>query len=90
MSGKAKISSFTLIVTFVCIALAGIAFFPLLPIKLSPSRMLPRLSVSYNMPNHSARVIELEVTSKLEAMLARIKGVKNMNSTSGNGWGRKG
>jgi Cation/multidrug efflux pump len=88
MSGKAKISSFTLIVTFVCIALAGIAFFPLLPIKLSPSRMLPRLSVSYDMPNHSARVIELEVTSKLEAMLTRIKGVKSMNSTSGNGWGR--
>ncbi|MDH6343631.1 multidrug efflux pump subunit AcrB [Parabacteroides sp. PFB2-12] len=84
---KQPISSFTIIVAFVCIALAGIAFVPLLPIKLSPSRVLPQLTVSYNFPNNSARVIEMEVTSRLEAMLARIKGIRNINSTSGNGWG---
>lgn len=39
------------------------------------------------MPNNAARVVEMEATSKLEAMLARIKGIKNMYSTSGNGWG---
>jgi len=39
------------------------------------------------MPGNSARVIEIEVTSKLEAMLARIKGIKEISSTSGNGWG---
>lgn len=82
-----KISSFTLIVAFLCIALAGIAFIPLLPVKLSPSRTLPKLSVSFQMPGNSARVIEMEVTSKLEAMLARIKGIKSISSTSGNGWG---
>ncbi len=86
--GKSNISSFTIIVVFICIALTGIAFVPLLPIKLSPSRTLPQLTVSYNMPGNSARVIEMEVTSRLEAMLARIKGIKNLNSTSGNGWGR--
>lgn len=84
---KPNISSFTIIVAFICIALAGIAFIPLLPIKLSPSRTLPRLTVSYSMPGNSARVIEMEVTSRLEAMLARIKGINNLNSTSGNGWG---
>lgn len=81
-------ASFSIIVSFVCLALAGLAFVPLLPIKLSPSRTLPQLTVSYNMPNNSARVIEMEVTSRLESMLARIKGIKNLNSTSGNGWGR--
>lgn len=30
----------------------------------------------------------MEVTSRLEAMLARIKGIKEISSTSGNGWGR--
>ena len=40
MGSKPNISSFTIIVTFLCIALAGIAFVPLLPIKLSPSRTL--------------------------------------------------
>jgi multidrug efflux pump subunit AcrB len=69
-------------------ALAGIAFIPLLPIKLEPSYTLPRLMIRYDMPNHSARVIEIEVTSRLEAMLARIKGIKEIESTSGNGWGR--
>lgn len=87
MSASPKISSFTIIVTFLCVALAGIAFIPLLPIKLSPSRTLPKLSITYNMPNNSARVIEMEVTSRLEAMLARIKGIKEISSTSGNGWG---
>lgn len=87
MSTSPKISSFTIIVTFLCVALTGLAFIPLLPIKLSPSRTLPRLTVSYNMPSNSARVIEMEVTSRLESMLARIKGIKEINSTSGNGWG---
>ncbi|MDR1920049.1 MAG: efflux RND transporter permease subunit [Tannerellaceae bacterium] len=73
---------------FVCIALAGIAFIPLLPIKLEPSYILPRLSISYDMPNHSARVVEIEVTSRLEAMLARIRGIKEIESTSSNGRGR--
>jgi Cation/multidrug efflux pump len=69
------------------VALAGIAFIPLLPVKLSPSRTLPRLTVNYTMPGNSARVIEMEVTSRLESMLARIKGIREINSTSGNGWG---
>lgn len=66
----------------------GIALIPLLPVKLAPSRTLPALTVSFSMPDNSARIIEMESTSKLEAMLARIKGVKNIYSTSGNGWGR--
>ncbi|MDL2282432.1 efflux RND transporter permease subunit, partial [Parabacteroides sp. OttesenSCG-928-G06] len=84
---KQPISSFTIIVAFVCIALAGIAFVPLLPIKLSPSRTLPQLTVSYSFPNNSARVVEMEVTSRLESMLARIKGIRNISSSSGNGSG---
>ncbi|MDR0845292.1 MAG: efflux RND transporter permease subunit [Tannerella sp.] len=87
MQGSAKISSFTLIVAFICLALVGIALIPILPVKLSPSYTLPQLTVYYNMPDHSARVIEMEVTSRLEAMLARIKGIKEISSTSGNGWG---
>lgn len=39
------------------------------------------------MPNTSARVVEMEVTSRLESMLARIKGIKKISSTSRNGGG---
>lgn len=87
LQSKRKASSFTLIIMFVCVALVGIALMPLLPIKLNPSRTLPGFNVQFNMLDASARVVEMKVTSKLEAMLARIKGVKNINSTSGNGWG---
>lgn len=82
-----KASAFTLIVAFICVALVGLALIPLLPVKLNPSRTLPGFTVQFSMHGTSARVVEMEVTSKLEAMLARIKGIRNIYSTSGNGWG---
>ena len=82
-----KLSPFTVIVTFVCLALVGLALLPLLPVKLNPSHTLPGFTVSYTVPGSSSRVVELEVTSKLEAMLARITGVKKITSSSDNGTG---
>lgn len=87
MKEKSRPSSFTLIVAFVCLALLGVALIPMLPVKLNPSRTLPGFTVRFQMPGTSSRVVEMEVTSKLESMLARIKGVRKMNSTSGNGFG---
>lgn len=84
---KRGASAFTLIVAFISVALVGLAMIPLLPVKLNPSRTLPGFTVWFSMPGTSARVVEMEATSKLEAMLARINGIKNINSTSGNGWG---
>lgn len=82
-----KASAFTLIVAFIAVALVGLALVPLLPVKLNPSRTLPGFSVRFSMPGTSARVVEMSATSKLEAMLARVKGIRNISSTSGNGWG---
>ena len=87
MSNPRNLSSFTLIVTFVCLSLLGVVLVPLLPVKLAPSRTLPGLTVSFSMPGNSSRVIEAEVTSKLEAMMARVKGIRKVNSTSDNGSG---
>ena len=75
-----RVSSFTVIVAFVCLALVGVALIPLLPVKLNPSRSLPGFTVGFSMPGTSSRVVEMEVTSKLESMLARIRGVKRLNS----------
>ena len=82
-----KASSFTPIFAFICLALIGLALIPLLPVKLNPSRTLPGFTVQFSMPGTSSRVVEIEATSKLEAMLARIKGIKNIYSTSDNGSG---
>ncbi len=84
---SSKASAFTLIVAFVCVALVGVAIIPLLPVKLNPSRTLPGFTVRFSMPGTSARVVEMTATSKLEAMLARVKGIRGISSTSGNGWG---
>lgn len=80
-------SSFTLIVTFVCLSLVGLALVPLLPMKLSPSHNLPGMSVSFSMPGASARVMESAVTSQLEAMLSRVEGIQGLSSVSDNGYG---
>ena len=84
---SSKASAFTLIVAFVCVALVGVAIIPLLPVKLNPSRTLPGFTVRFSMSGTSARVVEMTATSKLEAMLARVKGIRGISSTSGNGWG---
>lgn len=82
-----KFSHFTILVTFLCLSLVGLSLIPMLPIKLSPSRSLPQLTVSFLRPGFSARSIETEITCKLEAMLSRISGIKEIESTSDNNRG---
>lgn len=82
-----KISSFSIILAFVCLTLVGVAIVPLLTVKLAPDRTLPQITVRFQMPGSAPRVVEMEVTSKLEAMLSRIKGVENITSSSGVGSG---
>ncbi len=81
------ISSFTMLVSFLCLSLVGVALIPLLPVKLAPSEELPGLTISYSMPGNSSRVVESEVTSRLEAMLSRVNGVRSVTSNSMNGSG---
>ena len=78
------ISSFSVIVIFIAIALIGMVLLPKLTVKLHPARYTPQLSVSFSMYGSSARVVEVEVTSKLEALLGKIKGVKSIYSESSN------
>ncbi len=85
-----RTSSFSIILVFICLMLTGITMVPLLPVKLSPSHALPQVSVYFSMPGNSPRVVEMEATSKLESMLSRVKGVQNIWSVSGNGWGNIG
>lgn len=88
MSRKLPISSFSTILVFLCLTIIGLALIPRLPIKLSPSKALLSISVSFSLSGQSSRVVETEVTSKLEAMLSRLEGIQNISSTSGNGWGK--
>ncbi|MDR2287339.1 MAG: efflux RND transporter permease subunit [Prevotellaceae bacterium] len=82
-----RVSSFSIILSFVCLMILGIFMIPKLPFKLNPSRQLPVIHVSFSMSGQSARVVETEVTSKVEAMLSRMKGVQGVNSMSSAGHG---
>ncbi|MGV8096449.1 MAG: efflux RND transporter permease subunit [Mangrovibacterium sp.] len=80
--------SFSVIMVFVLLVITGAGLMPLLNVQFSPSRSLPRLSVSYSWPDASARVIEQEVTSKLEGLFSSVKGIKEVSSVSLKGSGR--
>jgi hypothetical protein len=60
--------------------IVGVNVLPLLSVQLTPSRSLPGLSVSYRWPDASTRVIEQEVTSKLEGLFSGVKGIKSVSS----------
>jgi multidrug efflux pump subunit AcrB len=55
-----------------------------LNIELSPDSRSSYITVNFNWPGTEPRVIEQEVTSKLEALFAQVKGIKGISSTSGN------
>lgn len=88
MDRKRGISAFSVIVSFLAIALLGCVLAPLLPVKLVPSETLPSIRVSYSFRGASSRTVESEVTAPLEAMLARVSGVKSVKSVSRSGSGR--
>ena len=84
---KNKVSSFSILIIYVCLSILGLFFVPKLLMKLNPSRKHPVVNVSFSMHGQSARIIEAEVTSKLESMLNRVKGVEGIYSYSHNGSG---
>ncbi|WP_198033422.1 efflux RND transporter permease subunit [Flavobacterium commune] len=79
---KLKVPSFTVLASFICLCIIGVSMIPLLSVQLNPSKSLPSLSVSYSWQNASAKVLEQEVTSKLEGIFNTVKGIKEINSTT--------
>lgn len=79
---NSKFSSFTILTCFVCLCIIGASMIPLLSVQLNPSKSLPSLSVSFSWHDVSAKVIEQEVTSKLEGVFNTVKGIKEINSTT--------
>ncbi len=82
-----KLSSFTVLLIWATLAIAGLAFLPLLHVQWQPSQTLPSVTVSYSWPNVSGRVVEQEVTSMLEGGLNRIRGIRKISSVSRNAGG---
>ena len=84
---KFKLSTFSVLIIFSCFSVIGLALIPLLSVQLTPSKPTTSLSVNYNWNNASAKVIEQEVTAKLEGVFNTVKGIERITSTSKKGGG---
>ncbi|WP_298064247.1 efflux RND transporter permease subunit, partial [uncultured Rikenella sp.] len=81
MSGK-HISPFQVILVMAALMIIGVTMIPLLNVQYSPGVRQKGISVQYSWPGASARIVEQEVTSKVEGALAPISGIQEMYSAS--------
>lgn len=79
---KPKFSSFTIIIGFLVLFIIGVSFLPLLNVKFTPSNNQKQISVSYSWAKASSRILENEVTSKLEGVFSSLKNLKKISSSS--------
>ena len=83
------VSPFTLILVAVIAVVAGIAVIPLLDVEPEPRpRQGKTLTVSFNWPDASPKVVEQNVTSRIEGVVSAVKGVERVSSVSNFGSGR--
>lgn len=75
-------SSFSIIIYFIVFSILGLYFAPNLDINLNPGTKENQFQISYNWPGASAENIEVKVSSVLESMLSRIKGIKEIRSST--------
>lgn len=77
-----KIPAFTVLLLMAVSAVVGIVSIPMLNVQYAPTAAGRSVSVSCSWPDVSARVMEAEVTSKVEGVLSSISGSTGITSTS--------
>ncbi len=84
-----RIPPFSLLLTLVILMVIGAALIPLVDVGSSPRpRQGKTLTISYGWRNASPKVVEQEVTSKIEGLVSAVKGVAEVSSVSNFGSGR--
>ncbi len=87
MAGGKGISSFSVVLLMAVAAVVGVACFSMLKVQYTPSPTEKNLTVDYSYPGASARIVEAEVTSKLEGVLSGIRACTGISSVSQDGGG---
>lgn len=81
-------SAFTINVIFIVFIIIGISLVKYIPVKLNPSKALPIVYVNFNYYGATPEIVEKQVTSKFESVFETIKGIEDISSNSGEGWGQ--
>jgi len=69
-----RLPPFSVILLFAVLVIAGMGITPLLNIQYSPTTKQKNLTVGFSWGGASAKVIESEVTSKLEGVISSVSG----------------
>lgn len=84
-----KISNFTLLLTLVILMVIGCALVPQIDVSDNPRpRQGKTLSIWYSWRGASAKVVEQNVTSRIEGLVSAVRGVERVTSESYFGSGR--
>lgn len=86
-----KVSRFTLLLTMVILMVIGAALLPLVDVADRPKPQQGKtLTVNFYWNRASAKVIEQNVTSRIEGLVSAVRGVESVESESrfGSGWVR--
>ena len=82
-----RIPSFSVLLIFAVLVTVGTALIPALNLQYLPRNKQQVMSISYFWQNASARVIESEVTSKIEGYISSVHGIEDIVSLSSKGRG---
>ncbi len=82
-----RLSEFSVVLIMVALSLVGLASLPRLNIQYTPMTEGRTVTVSFSYRNASPEVVEGEVTSKIEGVLAGIRDVTDVSSASKKGSG---
>jgi multidrug efflux pump subunit AcrB len=82
-----QLSSFSVILVMVVLMIIGASMLSLLKIQYTPSRERSAFTIYFSWNDASARVLEQEVTSKIEGALSTINSLSKISATSGKGKG---
>ena len=82
-----RISSFSVLLMMAVMSVIGIASLPMLNIQYKPSLSGRTMTVSFSYPGASPEIVEAEVTSKIEGIMARLSGSVRTSSVSSLGHG---
>jgi len=82
-----SLSSFSKIIIFTVLGLIGLSLISFLSTRLQPQQNVPIISINYSWVNQNPRIIEGEVTSKIEQSLSNINNLVNISSVTSKGQG---
>lgn len=83
-----RVPSFSLVLIMVVLMIIGVALIPLIDVGSTPKQSQGKtLNINYEWHRASPRVIEQEVTSKIEGIVSAVNGIQEISSVSNLGSG---